>query len=394
MLTPVLPFILISFEIAVYLSMDMYMPALPFLASEFSISQDLAQYTVTSWFLGAVFAQILMGPLSDKFGRRPCLLIGSIIFVVSCYFCATTDNFYILMLARMVQGTTVSLPLVAGYAAIHESFNDKQAMKIIAMMGAITILAPALGPIFGAIIIYMTNWRVIFTILSIWALLSLILMYFKLPETLTESHPLELKRIASNFKNILCNKRFLQHVIPLNFAIMALMIWMIESPFIIIEIYKCSVVTFGLIQFILFSLFICGGQFSRILLEKNNSTNFILHRGFLIILIGCITVIGLSLLWPEKLFVLAAGLSICTFGVAMIFGPANRLAISACSEPMGVRTAVFSSLMNLFGILGTIIITLLNNGTMLRLIETMAAILLIAVILGYKITQGDVETHR
>ena len=81
--TRLFPYVLITFEIAVYLSMDMYTPALPYLAKDFNMPPDYAQYTVTTWFIGALFLQLFVGPISDRLGRRPILISGILLFVIS-----------------------------------------------------------------------------------------------------------------------------------------------------------------------------------------------------------------------------------------------------------------------------------------------------------------------
>lgn len=384
-----LPFVLISFEIAVYLSMDLYIPALPTLAGDFGVPQDFAQYTISGWFLGAICTQILIGPLSDKFGRRPCLLIGVCVFIISSFVCATTSNFLVFLAARLCQGMTVSLPIVVGYAAVHETYDDKQAMRIIALMGSITILAPALGPIAGAGIIYFYSWRIIFYLLAAWAVMSLVLIYFKLPETLPESHDLHLGRILTDIKNIMANKRFLSFALPVNCAMMAMIVWMVESPFIIVDTLKFTVITYGIVQLILFSFFILGSHVSRILLSKSYDPKKLLKIGFGIACLGGISTLTTAYLLPISLYPVVACMTLCTFGMALTFGPCNRLAIASCSEPMGSRTAVFATLMNLFCTSGTILVTFVNDGTMFNLVATVCVGMSLAFILAISLIRAE-----
>src|ERR1700722_8603518 len=86
------PFILVFYEIIHYLANDMYLPALPILAKELKISTHVAQMTITTWFLGAASMHLILGPLSDRIGRRPVLLSGGILFIVSTFYCAMTSD--------------------------------------------------------------------------------------------------------------------------------------------------------------------------------------------------------------------------------------------------------------------------------------------------------------
>lgn len=365
--TLLFPYVLITFEIAVYLSMDMYTPALPYLAKDFNMPPDYAQYTVTTWFIGALFLQLFVGPISDRLGRRPILISGILLFVISSLLCATTNQFSILLIARFLQGSTVAIPLVVGYAAVHESFDDKTAMKILAFMGSITILAPALGPLLGAVIIHYSNWRMIFWVLALWSLVSLVFMFFKMPETLTKSHPLHLRTVISGYFKILRNKDFLRFALPLSLSLASLIIWMIESPFIIVETYHRSIMVFGAIQFCIFAVYIFGSQKLSKLLDKYNPIS-LLRFGFSLTAIGGILLLFVGLFLAENLYLATLCMMIFAGGLSLCLGPSNRLSIAACKgRPMGSRTAMFASVLNLFGAASTILITLMNNKTLLNL---------------------------
>jgi MFS family permease len=105
-------------------------------------------------------------------------------FVIATLVCASTSDIYILLIARFFQGSAVCSVIVAGYAAIHELYDQKEAMKALAIMGSITILAPAFGPLFGSVMLKLFDWRGIFGFLAVLAVIALTMLYKWMPETL------------------------------------------------------------------------------------------------------------------------------------------------------------------------------------------------------------------
>ncbi len=173
----VFPFILVFYEITNYLANDMYLPALPSIANDLQISAHYAQMILTAWFLGTASLQLILGSISDRMGRRPVLLGGGVVFVISTFVCAVTSNIHVLLLACFFQGCSVGTLGTAGYSSIHESFEQRKAIQILAIMGSVTVLAPAFGPLVGGLILNFLNWRWIFGILVIWALVALCILW-------------------------------------------------------------------------------------------------------------------------------------------------------------------------------------------------------------------------
>ncbi|HLB42056.1 MAG TPA: MFS transporter, partial [Gammaproteobacteria bacterium] len=128
------PWWLVVYEIAVYLSMDAYMPALPKIAYAFGVDSHTAQLTAIVWMLGGLLVQLVFGPLSDRYGRRPILLFGGGLYVVSTIVCAFSSDIHTMLIARFFQGMAMPSMFIAGYAAINELFESEKAVKILARM--------------------------------------------------------------------------------------------------------------------------------------------------------------------------------------------------------------------------------------------------------------------
>jgi len=144
----IFPLLLVIYEIANYLSNDMYLPALPQMMDELGLDAKQAQLTLTAWFFGSASMPLIIGVMADRFGRRPILLLGGMVYVLATIACALSTNGTMLLIARLIEGGMVPSMMVAGYACIHELYEQKEAIRILALMGSISVLAPALGPLF------------------------------------------------------------------------------------------------------------------------------------------------------------------------------------------------------------------------------------------------------
>lgn len=371
------PLSLVFLEIATYLANDMYLPGLPTIASEFNASQDFAQYTLLVWFLGSSSLQLLTGPLSDRYGRKCILLIGALLFTVSSYICAATENIATLLIARFIQGSTICAVVVSGYAAVHEFYDASKAIKIIAIMGSVTILAPALGPLAGAIIIEISNWRLIFWVLFIWGAFATCALIFFMPETNTKIIKINVRETIKDYLQISFRRDFLKYMLPYSFLFLAFICWIVESPFIILETLKRGRVEFGCIQILVFCLFIVGAQITRIMIDKTNP-NITITTGLVVASIGgCLLAVS-GIAYSEHLYFMVICMMIISLGVSIAFGPLNRGAIDACAEPMGRRTAIFSTYVSLFGVLSVLLVTVFNNKTISNLSFLISASILLA----------------
>ncbi len=360
------PAALVFYEISTYLSNDMYLPSLPQITRDMRITQDLAEYTLLFWFLGSASMQLLMGPLSDRYGRKIVLMTGGLFYVLANVVCAITSDIYLFLIARFVQGTAVCSMVVAGYAAIHETYDTTRAIKIIAMMGTVTILAPAFGPLLGAVILQFSEWRSIFYLLALWSFVAMLLLAKVMRETNPKRVPIHLKEIASDFMTIAKRKAFLHYMIPYCLLFMAFICWIVESPFVIIETLKKSPLEYGYVQLAIFGSFMLGAQIVHFMAEKV-SPQYLINVGMSIALAAVLLLVLLSSLDNQAYFSLILLLMVFSTGAAIAFGPLSRCAIDACEEAMGRRMAIFSTYMNTFGVFATILVTLTNDKTMANL---------------------------
>ena len=351
----IFPVLLACYEMLAYLSNDMYLPALPQMTTALSTTPLLTQMSLTTWFLGAVSMQLGLGPLSDKYGRKPILLWGGLVFVIATLMCAFTSNIYILLIARFFQGCAVCSVAVAGYAAIHELYDQKEAMKTLALMGSITVLAPAFGPLLGSVVLKLLSWRDIFGLLAILAIVVLSMLYKWMPETLApeKRHPIEMKTIKHHYSTVIKNKNFMLTASAFCATFSAMIAWIAMGPFLVIDAFHYSPFMFGVFQAMVFGSFIIGTRCVNLGLSHFKPTKLI-HIAVYMNLFGATLSLIFALAFQQTLLCFIIALMIFAFSSALSFAPLQRLAIEASAAPMGARMAILSSMMSGSGTIGSL----------------------------------------
>lgn len=341
----IFPFLFVFYEISVYLSMDAYIPALPEITEQLATTSNITQLTATVWFIGAISLQFFIGPISEQFGRRPVLLIGGITYVIATIACGLCSDINHLMVARLFQGMAVPTMIIPGYAAVNELFNRNEAIKILAKMQSVTVLAPSFGPILGGLLLYVMTWNGIFFFLSVFASVALVLLFFIMPETLPKENRkrgVKAKQIVCDYMSLVRNGKFIGSLFAMCLLFSTLIPWMLVGPYIVIDQFQYSPIYFGFFQFIVFGAFICGNRVINRYMNEGNIFDFV-NVGISITFVAAMVQIILDVILPEQLFVLLVTMMFIAFGVGIVSPILNRLTIESSDVPMGQRIAFLSA---------------------------------------------------
>lgn len=160
------------------LSTDLYLPALPTMSTVLNASAALTNMTLVSFFFFYAVGTLLWGPLSDKYGRKPILLLGTLLYVLASAACAVAGNVYVLILARVMQGIGAGSITAVSMALIKDCFQGRQRESILAIVQSMAGLAPMLAPIIGAFILQFASWRATFWLLAVIGTVCLIITLF------------------------------------------------------------------------------------------------------------------------------------------------------------------------------------------------------------------------
>ena len=223
------------------LSTDLYLPALPTMSTYFHVSSALTNLTLVSFFFFYAVGTLFWGPMSDKYGRKKILLIGTIFYVFASAACAASLNVYMLIAARIVQGIGAGAITAVSMALIKDCFSGKQRETILAIVQSVAGLAPMIAPVLGAILLQFTGWRGSFIVLTVVGLLCLLLA-FLYQETLSDEERYEgtvlgsLGRLVAVGKNI----GFLVPCIIFSLYNLAFMGYIAMSSYIYVDVFGLS----------------------------------------------------------------------------------------------------------------------------------------------------------
>jgi MFS transporter, DHA1 family, multidrug resistance protein len=355
------PFFLILYEFSVNMSNDMYLPALPMIASEFSLPLHWIQLTITAWFAGDTSFQLIAGPLTDRFGRRPILLGGGLLFLLATLGCALSYSLTFLIIFRFLQGISVCTMLIAGYASIHDLYNDEKAIHILVWMTSAAVIAPAVGPVLGGLILLFTGWRTTFLFLFFLAISCLIILWRCMPESIPveDRHPLRIKNLISVYKKLFSNFHFMISAVTFGFVYGGITGWVTIAPFILMKTLGLSPPAFGAMQIPVFGSYILGAQCVKPLMKRMSKERLV----FLGLLISSIAGIGFIFfpLFAHRTLSFIIPISLFALGFGFTSAPLNRMTLMTTIEKKGSAMAVFYLIMVGSGTLISLILSLFKD---------------------------------
>ncbi|WP_216937210.1 MULTISPECIES: MFS transporter [unclassified Acinetobacter] len=266
--TLMFPLALVLFEFSVYICNDLIQPAMLAITRDFGVSSSWAPSSMSFFLLGGAFVAAILGPLSDRLGRRKVLLGGVAFFTICCLAILLTPNIESFLFVRFLQGFGLSFITAVGYAAIQESFEERDAIKVMALMANVSLLAPLLGPVLGAFMIDHISWQWGFIGIAFLSFLSWFGLNAKMPNTKISIPKRPVSYILDDFKQVLKNKRFVIMTIALPLVSLPLMLWIALSPVILVEQFGFSSVQYGLAQFPVLGGLIAGNLILLKIIDK------------------------------------------------------------------------------------------------------------------------------
>ena len=171
------------------LSTDLYLPALPLIGSDFGAGPAAVQWTLSGFLFGFAPAMLVFGPLADRFGRRPVMLGGGLLFLLAIALCALAPSLPMLVLARVLQAIGACSGPVLVRAIVRDTIPPPRIAAVMATISGIMSLAPAIGPVLGGLVLQVAGWRACFALLALGAALLIAVLWWRLPETAPSLDP-------------------------------------------------------------------------------------------------------------------------------------------------------------------------------------------------------------
>ncbi|QLI82973.1 MFS transporter [Chitinibacter fontanus] len=341
--TLLFPLALVLFEFATYISNDMILPGMPAVVREFGASPTLIPSAMTVCLLGGASLQWLLGPLSDRIGRRPVMLFGAIFFTFSCIGILWAHHFWGFLFFRFLQGIGLCFIGAVGYAAIQESFTEKMAIRVMAMMANVALIAPLIGPVAGAAVLQVADWRWIFIIVALVSAVSLLGLWHQMPETAPmDRTPLRLMTLWQDYGKVFRNQRFVYGGLALGLNSVPLLGWIALAPVILMQNAGLSTLDYGLWQIPVFAGLIIGNLVLAKLVT-HIPIHTLIRLGTYPLLLGLLAAQYL-LHAPQQWLWLVISMGLAAIGIGMINAALYRLTLFASAQSKGTVAAALGML--------------------------------------------------
>ena len=297
---------------------DLYLPALPGLTQELGAGMAQAQLTLTALLLAFGLSQLVWGPLSDRFGRRPILLLGLTAYVMASLGSAFASSMAVLIVWRTLQGAAMGAAVMCARAIVRDLYQPAQGASVMSKglsgLGVIACLAAPLGGLLTALF----HWHAALLALSVFGATTLGLVALKFQETVPAKNPraLQFTTLASTWWNILRNPTFLAFTALSTFAYSGLFTFLASSSFVFIRVLGFTATQYGLVMFTNSFLYLLGTFLCRRLLLRFGVRRSVAMGGVLTLGGGGIMLAlflsGVQSAWaielPFSLFMLAHGI--------------------------------------------------------------------------------------
>ncbi len=230
------------------MSTDMYVPSLPDIGRALHAPTAQVQLTISSYLLGFAAGQILYGPISDRFGRKPVLLAALALYGIASVICAATQSIEALIAARAVQALGGAGAIVLARAVVRDLYSGVRAGRELSLMGSIQAFAPIMAPVIGGVLQTVFGWRASFILLVVIAVLAGSATARLLPETLHKPPPgpFSFAAMGRLYRSVLEHRSFLAHLGIITTTFVGLYAWVSGASIVIQGIYGLSPLAFGL----------------------------------------------------------------------------------------------------------------------------------------------------
>jgi DHA1 family bicyclomycin/chloramphenicol resistance-like MFS transporter len=347
------------------LALDLMLPALPDVGAAFRIDNPNRVQTVLSVFLtGFGLGQFAMGPLSDRYGRRPILLGGLIVYGIASVLALIAPSFETLLLARALQGLGTSATRVIATSIVRDCYTGHRMASVMSLAMMIFIAVPVIAPSLGQAIMLAAEWHGIFVALLVYGAAMLAWIALRLPETLPaeKRRSLAVRELAGNYLYTLTTRQTLGYALGAGCVQGILFGYVFSSQQIFTEVYHLG--RLFPLAFAAVAIGIAGAGFLNSRIVGRFGMRAISHGALIAQVIIATVLLGAALAdrVPLWLFMTLAAANLFAFG--LIFSNFSALAMEPQGHIAGTASSLFGSITTLFGIVIGYAIGQSYNGTL------------------------------
>lgn len=327
-------------------AIDMYLPAFPAMAQDLDVPAHTIQLTLTTFFVGVAIGQLVLGPLSDRLGRKPPLLVGSAVCLVASAAAALAPNAEVLLVARLVQGFSGAAGMVIARAIVADLYRGVAAAKMFSLLALVGGIAPVIAPLIGGALAIPTGWRGVMWSLAGITALMLAAVVFVIPETHgraaraeARAHPDDsaARRRHVGMLDLVRRQGFTANALIMTFGFVVLMGYVSASPFVFQTIMGLGVLGSGVL-FAINSAGIFIGSSINIRLVDRFGQHAMMRVGLVLFAVG-VAILALQQALGLHVYVIEIPLILFTTALGFTFGNSVALALGYAADARGAGSA-------------------------------------------------------
>lgn len=375
------------------LSIDMYLPGFLAIADSLGSSAASVQLTLAVFLVGMGLGQLVYGPLSDRFGRKPPLYAGLAIYIVASIGCAMAGDVVVLAIWRFLQALGGSAAIVISRAVVRDRTTARESARAFSLLMLVMGLAPILAPLLGGGVLAVTGWRGIFWVLAAFGVLLLIAVRMTLRETVSrhEAAPLRPAQLLRSYGGLLRHRQFIAYTLCGALAFAGMFAYIAASPYVLIELYGVPEQHFGWLFGLNALGLIVASQINARML-RHSVPEAILARSMWIPLLASVLMLIPVLAGAESLLLLMAGLFLFVASLGFIGPNTTALALAQVERSQaGSAAALMGALQFLLGMAAGIGVSLWHRPSALPLAGVMLVCGAAALVLYQALDQQDAD---
>jgi DHA1 family bicyclomycin/chloramphenicol resistance-like MFS transporter len=347
------------------MSTDMYLPAFPEISSELLLAPGDVELTFSTYFIGMMVGMLCYGPISDRFGRKPPLIFGLTLYVLSAIAVAFSASLAEMAGWRFLQGLGGSAGAVMTIAIVRDLCAPREGARVMSLITLVMGGAPILAPLVGGLVLGFTRWQWIFGVLAGFGVLCLAGVALVLREPLIQrTRHLQLKPVICGYLELLRCRSFMGFVLCQAFTTGAMFAYIVGSPFVLMEIHGVAPASFGLFFGANAIGLVLASQINRLLLRRYTPLA-ILRAAQILPLIGATLLLANAFRDTSTFGLLLPGFFLVVSSVGLVGPNATAMALAEQAHRAGLASALHTTVNFGMGMCAGMLISILHDGTAL-----------------------------
>jgi DHA1 family bicyclomycin/chloramphenicol resistance-like MFS transporter len=352
-------------------SMQILLPALPIIRSTYTVSSEVAQLTLSLSMLAIAIGTLFFGPMSDKYGRRPIMLLGLSITIAGSIACWLANSIEWLIVGRFIQAFGGAVGLVLARAIVRDVYGADEAARVIATLVMVMVVLPMLSPALGGELIARFGFHSVFVVTALMCVLILVFLSYQLPETLEEAVPFEgVRAMILTYFSLFKSRIFCGYAFCVTFVSVVFFSFISAAPEIMVSVLKRPATEYGYYFIIIPAGFMTGNYVARHF-NRTLGLDRLITIGAGVGVTGICLALLLQLLGFSQPLALFLPIALATFGNGITLPNAQAAAINQFPKLAGSASGLTGFLQMAFSAVAAQFVAVIYNGTVYPLLLLM-----------------------